>query len=96
MRIKEEDYILTPAGEGDTTFHLQLLTPVLDKKNGVTSMKMKEVAYNVPLSRAVIMIIQNRVENRLGDSDVDLAKYVEIHREECRRICKALKVRFKI
>lgn len=96
MKIKEEDFILTPEGNGGLTFSLELLVPSLDKKRGERSMKMKEVAYNISLAKCVQMIIQNRIENNLGDSEVDLSKYVEMHRIECAKVCKALKVRFKI
>lgn len=96
MKIKEEDFILTPEGDGGLTFNLELLCSNLDKKNGVRSMKMKEVAYSIPLNRAVLMIIQNRVQNSIGDKDVDLNAYVQAHRLECAKVCKALNVRFKI
>lgn len=96
MRIVEQDFILTPSGDGDPTFNLQLMLPVLDKKKNTTTMKMKEVAYNISISRAAIMIIQNRVENHFGDSDISFSEYVDKYKEECQKICKALKIRFKV
>jgi len=80
MTIEGEDFTFTALGDSLPLFDVDLITTINKGKKNERSEK-KNVAYGVPLSKAIKILLHYRVKKKCKDEVITLKEYLKLYRE---------------
>lgn len=90
MVIQEVDFRLTSIGEADVLWDLELLYTI-NGKNKETREEFKIAAYGIPLTAAMLRIVNFRINKKIGETPMTMKEYLKEYKLHMLEIKKSVK-----